>query len=103
MARQIFYVSSMIEKIKELNFIDNLIMLDEVHFHIKGYINKENCKYLAAGYPHKLHKRLLHSQNVTVWCVKCNWVSFQDDRENATTVTSELYVDMLDTFLAGLL
>jgi hypothetical protein len=67
-ARQQF-CEKIIEKINDdPNFVNNFFMSDEAHFHICGYVNKQNCRYWAPENLRQLHERLLHSQKVTVWC-----------------------------------
>ena len=46
-----------------------VLFSDGVHFHLCGTINKQNFRYWAVENPRELHKRLLHSPRVTVWCV----------------------------------
>ena len=43
-------------------------MPDEAHFHLTGYVNKQNCRYWADSNPKEVHERPLHSSKVTVWC-----------------------------------
>jgi hypothetical protein len=47
---------------------NNLIMTDEAHFHLSGYVNKQNFRYWAPDKPLKMHQRPLHNSKVTVWC-----------------------------------
>jgi hypothetical protein len=47
---------------------NNLIMTDEAHLYLSGYINKQNFRYWAPDNPRKIHQRPLHSSKVTVWC-----------------------------------
>jgi hypothetical protein len=104
-ARQQFS-EKMIEKINnDANFVNKFSMSDEAHFHISGYVNKQNCRYWAPENPRRLHERPLHRQKATVWCfVSMRGVTgpyfFEDERGNARTVTSGRYVDMLETFVA---
>jgi transposase len=49
-------------------FISHLFMSDEAHFHLSGYVNKQNCRYWSAENPRILHELPLHPQKVTVWC-----------------------------------
>jgi hypothetical protein len=49
-------------------FLPNLITLDEAHFHLSGYVNKQIFRHWAEDNPRLLHQTLLHSQKVTVWC-----------------------------------
>ena len=44
-----------------------LLCSDEVHFHLSGFVNKQNFRYWAKENPWQHHKRLLHSQRVTIW------------------------------------
>ncbi|PNF42004.1 hypothetical protein B7P43_G12994 [Cryptotermes secundus] len=41
---------------------------DEAHFHLSGYVNKQNMRYWSGNNPRDLHERPLHSDKVTVWC-----------------------------------
>jgi len=41
--------------------ISTLLMTDETHFHLPGYVNKQNYRYCAPEKPHELHQRPLHS------------------------------------------
>ena len=45
-----------------------LVMSDEAHFHLDGYVNKQNFRYWSDSNPQELHERPLHSAKVTVWC-----------------------------------
>ena len=45
-----------------------LMMSDEAHFHLDGYVNKQNCRFWAADNPQELHQRPLHTAKVSVWC-----------------------------------
>lgn len=76
---------------------------DEAHFHLSGYVNKQNMRYWADTNPRELHQRPLHSPKVTVWCAISSagiigpW--FFEENEETVTVNSERYVNMLDDFL----
>jgi len=85
-------------------FLDHLIMSDEAHFHLNGYVNKQNFRYWAAENPDMLHQKPLHSEKVTVWCgVSAFGVLGAYFFENATgqsvMVLSDRYVDPLREFL----
>jgi len=79
------------------------MMSDEAHFHLNGFVNKQNCQFWAAENPLELHHRPLHSSKVTVWCsvLKVGIVGpyFFEDWETAVSVTSARYVNMLNNFL----
>lgn len=87
-------------------FLNNVWMSDEAHFHLSGYVNKQNFRYWAAENPHFLHQKPLHSEKVTVWCaVSRNGIIgpyfFEDNDGHAVTVNSERYVNMIETFLTN--
>jgi hypothetical protein len=46
--------------------VNNLLMGDEAHFHLFGFVNKQNFRYWSATDPLELHERPLHSSKVTV-------------------------------------
>lgn len=80
-----------------------LFMSDEAHFHLDGYVNKQNCRYWAANNPREFHQKPLHSAKVTVWCgiSKLGIVGpyFFEENNATVTVNSERYVNMLRSFL----
>jgi len=45
-----------------------LMMSDEAHFHLDGYVNKQNCRFWAAENLRELDQRPLHTTKVSVWC-----------------------------------
>ena len=53
----------------EENFISNFMMSDEAHFHLNGFVNKQNCRFWGSANPRIAHQRPLHPAKVTVWCV----------------------------------
>jgi hypothetical protein len=84
--------------------VNNLLMSDEAHFHLSGFVNKQNFHYWSATNPTELHERPLHNSKVTVWCVISSFgiispYFFEDERERAVTVTGPRYVHMLENFL----
>ena len=48
------------------DIVNTLLMSDEAHCHVSGYVNKQNCRYWATNNPHELHQRPLHGANVPV-------------------------------------
>ena len=85
------------------NFLKNLIMSDEVHFHLNGFINKQNCRIWGSENPHVTAERQLHPQKCTVWCgVTVDEVIgpyfFKNEGENVT-VTGARYRQMLEDFV----
>ena len=79
-------------------------MSDEAHFHLSGFVNKQNFRYWSATNPIELHERPLHSSRVIVWWAIFSFgiigpYLFEDERERAVTVTGPRYVHMLENFL----
>lgn len=85
--------------------INHLWMSDEAHFHLSGYVNKQNFRYWSNVNPRQMHQEPLHSTKVTVWCAMSSSgivgpYFFEDARGNAVTITSQRYADMLENFFA---
>jgi hypothetical protein len=76
---------------------------DEAHFHLSGYVNKQNFRYWARQNPRELHQRPLHSERVTVWCAVAQFgligPYFFEEEGRTVTVTCQRYVKMLRDFL----
>ncbi|GJQ69934.1 hypothetical protein Trydic_g22467 [Trypoxylus dichotomus] len=47
---------------------DLLMMTDEAHLHLNGYVNNQSCRYWAGDTPAELHQKPVHNAKVTVWC-----------------------------------
>lgn len=45
----------------------NIIFSDEAHFHLNGFVNKQNFRFWSAEQPSLKHQKPLHCQKVTVW------------------------------------
>lgn len=67
---------------------------DEAHFHLDGYVNKQNWRIWGSEHPHFAIDRSLHPLRVTVWCAMSTrgivGAVFVDG-----TVTSARYCDVL--------
>ena len=87
---------------KETGFIDSLIMSHEAHFHLDGFINKQNSRIWTTESPKVKHQRKLYPFKFTVWCgiTTCEIIGpfFEDDYGNAVTVKEERYRTMLKDF-----
>jgi len=80
-------------------------MSDEAHFHLTGYVNKQNYRYWADNNPKEVNEHSLHSSKVTVWCAVSSHrvigpYFFENEERITMTVTSDRYVDMLQSFVA---
>jgi hypothetical protein len=86
--------------------VNNLLMSSEAHFHLAGFVNKQDFCYWSATNPIEPHERPLHSSQVTVWSVISSFgiidlYFFEDERGKAVTVTGLRYVHMLKNFLGS--
>jgi len=82
----------------------NLLMSEEVHFHLHGTVNTQNFPYSSAANPHQLHRLPLHDPNV-VWCAVWSRGVFgpyflEDENGQALTVLSQRNTEMINEFLA---
>ena len=50
------------------DLVNNIWMSDEAHFHVSGFVNKQNVRYWSQANPRALHEKPLHSPKVTAWC-----------------------------------
>lgn len=85
-------------------FIHQLIMSDEAHFHLNGYVNKQNCRFWGESNPHELVQRQLHPKRCTIWCgvTSQNIIGpffFESGDGAAVTISGERYRDMIDNML----
>ena len=53
---------------EDADFGRKIIFSDEVHFHLSGYVNKQNCRIWGTENPHVFVEKPMHPQRVTVWC-----------------------------------
>nr|CAI5865735.1 unnamed protein product [Callosobruchus analis] len=99
------YAVALQQKVRDnLDFIHNLIMSDEAHFHLNGCVNKQNSRIWAKENPRVVHQRQLHPLKCTVWCgVSSERIVgpyfFENEVGAAVTITSVQYRNMLDNFL----
>jgi len=94
------FAKTMLERFENLN---NILFSDEAHFHLCGYVNKQNCRYWAAENPKLKHQRPLHSLKVTVWAaMSAKGIIgphfFENERGQGITVNSARYTAMLRNF-----
>ena len=79
-----------------------ILMSDEAHFHLDGFVNKQNFRYWSDENPQQLHERPLHSAKVTVWCAVSNKCVigpyFFEEGGLTVTVNHERYLRMLESF-----
>ncbi|GFV89481.1 DDE_3 domain-containing protein [Trichonephila clavipes] len=44
------------------------LLLDEAHFWLNGYVNKQNCRIWSEANPQVYVETPLHPEKLTVWC-----------------------------------
>jgi hypothetical protein len=86
------------------DILNNLLMTDEAHFHLSGFVNKQNMRYRSPVNPKELQEMQLLSPKVTVWCGVGTFGIvgphfFENYNEKTVTVNSERYITLLEGFL----
>ena len=90
-------------------FLDDLAVIitaHEIHFHMNGHVNRQNCLYWAKETQRELHEKPLQSQRVTVWwaLIKVGIIGLYFFKaDSRKTVNSEGYVAMFQDFFYSLL
>ena len=86
------------------NFARKIIFSDEAHFHLGGYVNKQNCRIWGTDNPHVVVQKPMHPARVTVWCGF--WSGgvigpffFENAEGRAVNIDGERYRDMITDFL----
>jgi hypothetical protein len=90
------------EKVAE--FSKKIILSDEAHFQLDGYVNTQNCRISGAENPPLIHEKPLHAQRATDLCGF--WAGgvigpyfFKNEAGNAITVNGVRYRNMIMEFL----
>ena len=81
-----------------------IIFSDEAHFHLGGYVNKQNCCIWGTENPHAYIESPTHPKRVTVWCGFWSrgiigQFFFENEQGEAVTVNGNRYRAMLNEFL----
>ena len=50
------------------NFAKQIIFIDEVYFHLSGFVKKQNCRIRGNENPTIKQEREIHPLRTTVWC-----------------------------------
>lgn len=83
---------------------EKIIMSDEAHFHLSGYVNKQNSRIWGSENPKATISVPIHSERVTVWCGfwgkgVIGSYFFENEAGKTVTVNGERYRSMLTNFL----
>lgn len=92
------------KKENDADFRNKIIFSDEAHFHLGGFVNKQNCRIWGHENPRVIHEKPMHPQKATVWCgFHAGGVIgpyfFENAAGNAVTVNGESYREMITNFL----
>lgn len=86
------------------DFAQKIIFSDEAHFHLGGYVNKQNCRIWGSENPQEYEEKPMHPLRVTVWCGL--WRGgiigpyfFENEAGATVTVNGITYRNMLTSFL----
>ncbi|GFY36624.1 DUF4817 domain-containing protein [Trichonephila clavipes] len=85
------------------DFHKRILLSDEVHFWLNGYVNKQNCRIWSEANPQVYIETPLHSEKLTVWCAL--WAGgiigpyfFKNDEGHNATVNGDRYRAMITNF-----
>ncbi|GFU51033.1 hypothetical protein TNCV_4450241 [Trichonephila clavipes] len=56
-----------------VDFHKRILLNDEAHFWLNGYVNKQNCRIWSEANPQVYVETPLHSEKLTVWCAFMGW------------------------------
>ncbi|GFU99905.1 uncharacterized protein TNCV_1257541 [Trichonephila clavipes] len=77
--------------------------VDETHFWLNGYVNKQNCRIWSEANPQVYVETPLHPEKLTVWCAL--WAGgiigpyfFKNDEGHNVTVNDDRYRAMITNF-----
>ena len=66
---RVLFCQEMLDLIGEdEDLVNNIWVSVEAHFHVSGFVNKQNFRYWSQANPRELHEKPPHSPKVTVWC-----------------------------------
>ncbi|GFX91331.1 transposable element Tc3 transposase [Trichonephila clavipes] len=85
-----------------IKFGDNR-WVDEAHFWLNGYVNKQNCRIWSEANPQVYVETPLHPEKLTVWCAL--WAGgiigpyfFKNDEGHNVTVNGDRYRALITNF-----
>ncbi|GFV68169.1 putative DD41D transposase [Trichonephila clavipes] len=85
------------------DFHKRILLSDEAHFWLNGYVNKQNCRIWSESNPQVYVETPLHPEKLTVWCAL--WAGgisgpyfFKNDEGHNVTVNGDRYRAMITNF-----
>ena len=81
-----------------------IILSDEAHFNLGGYVKKQNCRIWGTDNPHVYTEKPTHPKRVTVWCRFWSRriigpILFENEQGVAVKINGDRYRAMLNQFL----
>lgn len=93
--RQENFGNLMVEMIESRQIdINKIWFSDEAHFHLSGYVNKQNWRHWGSENPHLAIATPAHPKRVTVWCAMSSAIIGPIFIEG--NVTSQKYQELLE-------
>ena len=87
----------------DAGFSSKIILSDEAHFHLDGFVNRQNCYVWGSKNSRVINEKQMHPQRVTVW--REFWTGgiigpyfFENDARQAATVNGARYRDTITQF-----
>ncbi|GFU88426.1 uncharacterized protein TNCV_3353661 [Trichonephila clavipes] len=82
------------------DFHKRILFIDEAHFWLNGYVNKQNCRIWSEANPQVYVETPLHPEKLTVWCAL--WAGgiigpyfFKNNESHNVTVNGDRYRAMI--------
>ena len=88
----------------DADFSSKVKCSDVAHFHLGGFVNRQNFRIWDSDNPHVIVEKQMHPQRVTIWCgfpAGCiiGPYFFENEAGQTVTATSARYHDMITQFL----
>ncbi|GFU53665.1 uncharacterized protein TNCV_1470691 [Trichonephila clavipes] len=86
-----------------VDFHKRILLSDEAHFWLNGYVNKQNCRIWSEANPQVYVETPLHPEKLTAWCAL--WAGgiigpcfFKNDEDHNVTANGDRYRAMTTNF-----
>ncbi|CAH2085225.1 unnamed protein product [Euphydryas editha] len=87
--------------IKDEHYYRKIFFLDEAHFHLGGYVTKQNCHIIwGSENPHVIVEKSMHPQRVTFWCLLTLLSHFSWKMSKKMPLNNNRYRAMISDFLS---
>ncbi|GFW28837.1 putative DD41D transposase [Trichonephila clavipes] len=78
---------------------ERILLSDEAHFKLNGYVNKQNCHIWSEANPQVYIETPLHPEKLTVWCALwAGGILLQNDEGHNVTVNGDWYRATITNF-----